>query len=45
MLAECLLSPTLEVSTVRQWVVSFSSADSNMKDNPHSKGPCTAVMT
>jgi len=26
---------TVDVSTVRWWVVSFSSSDSNVKDNPH----------
>ena len=33
----------VNVSTVRQWVVRFSSGDINMKDKPHSRRPCTAV--
>ena len=34
---------TVDVSTVRQWVVRFSSGDSDVKDKPHSGQPCTAV--
>ena len=34
---------TVDVSTVRRWVVHFSSGDSNMKDKPHSGQACTAV--
>jgi len=43
----CLLNiygdQTVDVSTVRQWVVCFSSGDSDVKDKPHSGWPCTAV--
>ena len=31
-------------STVRQWVVYFSSGDSNVKDKTQSGQSCTAVM-
>ena len=30
----------MDVSTVRQWEVYFSSGDINMKDKPHSRWPC-----
>jgi len=33
----------VDVSTVRQWVVHFSSGDSDVKDKPHSGQPCRAV--
>ena len=33
----------VDVSTVRQWVVSFSSDDSSMKNKPRSRWPRTAV--
>ena len=31
---------TVDVSTVRWWVVHFSSGDSDVKDKPHSRQPC-----
>ena len=34
---------TVDVSIDRQWVVCFSSGDSNMKDKLLSQQPCTAV--
>jgi len=34
---------TVHVSTVRQYVVCFSSVDSDLKDKPHSRRPCIAV--
>ena len=34
---------TVDVSTVRQCRVQFSSGDSNVKDKPHSGWPCPAV--
>jgi len=34
---------TVDVSTVRQWVACFSSGDSDVKEKPHSRRPCTAV--
>jgi len=34
---------TVDVNTVRQWVVCFSSGDRDMKDKPCSGRPCTAV--
>jgi len=34
---------TVDVRTVRQWTVRFSSDNSSMKDKPHSRWPCTAV--
>ena len=34
---------TVDVSTVRRWVVRFSSGDSDVKDKPCSGGSCTAV--
>jgi len=34
---------TVDVSTVRQWVAHFSSGDSDVKDEPRSGRPCTAV--
>jgi len=34
---------TVDVSTVRRWVVRFSSGDSDVKDKPRSGRPCTAV--
>jgi len=34
---------TVDVSTVRWWVLRFSSGDSNVKDKPHSGWLCTAV--
>ena len=36
---------TLDMNTVRQWVVPFSSGDSDMKDKPCSTWPCTAFHT
>jgi hypothetical protein len=43
----CLLNvygdQTVDVSTVRQWVARFSSGDSEVKDSPHFKLPCTTV--
>jgi len=43
----CLLNvygdQTVDVSTVRRWVVRFSSGDSDVKDKPRSGRPCTAV--
>jgi len=35
--------PAVDVSTVKQWVVHFSSGNSNMKDKPHSRWLSTAV--
>ena len=37
----CLLN--VDVSTVRQRVVCFSSGNRNVKDEPHYRQPCTAV--
>jgi len=34
---------TVDISTVRRWVASFSSGDSNVKDKPRSRWPRTAV--
>jgi hypothetical protein len=34
---------TVDVSTVRGWVVRFSSGDSDVRDRPCSERPCTAV--
>ena len=34
---------TVDVSTVRWWVVRFNSGDSDVKDKLHSGWPCTAV--
>jgi len=34
---------TVDVSTVRWWVAHFSSGDSDVKDKPRSRRPCTAV--
>ena len=34
---------TVDVSTVRWWVVRFSSGDSEVKDKPRSGRPCTVV--
>jgi len=34
---------TVDVSTVRQWVVHFTSSNCDMKDKSHSGQPCTAV--
>ena len=31
---------TVDVSTVRLWVVHFTSGDTDMKDNSHSRQPC-----
>ena len=43
----CLLNiygdQTVDVSTVRQWVMCFSSSDSDMKDKPHSEQPYVDV--
>ena len=43
----CLLNvqgkQTVDVNTLRRWVVCFSSADSDTKDKPYSRWPCTAV--
>ena len=33
----------VDVSTVRQWVLHFNSGDSNVKDKPCSRQPCTTV--
>ena len=45
----CLLNirgaHTLDVSTVRWWVVLFSSGKNNMKDKPRSGWSCTAVTS
>ena len=42
---QCLLNVygahTVAVSTVRQWLVWFSSGNSNVKDKPCSEQPCT----
>ena len=35
---------TVDESTLRQWMVHFSSDDSEVKDKSHSRWPCTAVM-
>ena len=43
MLAECFRNQTVDVSTVRQWVVRFGSGDSDMKDKLCYGWPCTAV--
>ena len=34
---------TVDVSTVRRWVARFSSGDSDVKEKPRSRRPCTAV--
>jgi len=34
---------TVDVSTVRQWEVHFSSDNNNVKGKPHSRQQCTAV--
>ena len=34
---------TVDVSTVRRWVVCFSSGDSDVKEKPRSERPCTDV--
>jgi len=34
---------TVDVSTMRRWVARFSSGNSDVKDKPHSRRPCTAV--
>ena len=34
---------TVDVSTERRWVACFSSNDSDVKDKPRSRQPCTAV--
>ena len=43
----CLLNvygdQSVNVSTVRQWVMHFSSSNSYVKDMPHSRWPCTSV--
>ena len=36
---------TVDVSTVRWWVMCFSSGDSGLKDKPCSRPQCTAVMS
>jgi len=36
---------SVDVSTVKQWVVCFSSSDSNAKDKPHSRWPNTFLWT
>jgi transposase len=33
---------SVDVSTVTHWMARFSSANSDMNDKPHSRGPCTA---
>jgi len=35
----------VDVSKAKQWVESFSSSKSYMKDKPHSRQPSTAVTT
>ena len=35
----------VDVSTVRWWVACFSSGDSDMKDKPRSRWPCTALTS
>ena len=44
---QCLLNfygdQTVDVSTVRHWVVCFNSGNSEVKDKPHSGWPCTTV--
>jgi len=35
----------VNVSTLRLWVMHFSSDASDMKDKPHSRWPCTALRT
>ena len=46
---QCLLKvyggKTMDVSTVRRWVARFSSGDSDVKDKPRSRRPCTAVTS
>ena len=34
---------TVDVSTVRQWVVRFNSGDGDMKGKQYSRQPCTAA--
>jgi len=34
---------TVDVSSVRQWVVHFNSGNGNVKNKPHSGWPCAAV--
>ena len=45
---QCLLNvhgdQTVNVSTVRWWVVHFISVNSSVKDKPHSGQLCTAVV-
>ena len=41
-LSECLWRPAVDVSTVRWWVVRFSSGNSNMNNEPCSWQPCAA---
>jgi hypothetical protein len=45
----CLLNvcgdQTVDVSIVRRWVVRFSSGDSDVRDRPRSRWPCTAVSS
>jgi hypothetical protein len=36
---------TVDVSTVRRWVVSFSSGDSDVRNRPLSARPCIAVSS
>ena len=33
----------MDVSTVRRWMACFSSGNSDVKDKPYSRQPCTAV--
>ena len=44
---QCLLNvygvQTVDMNIVKWWVVSFSSCESNVRDKPHSRRPCTAV--
>ena len=35
---------TVDVTTVRQWVVHFNSGNSDVKKNLSSRRPCTAVV-
>mgnify|MGYP001860275954 CR=1 FL=1 len=35
----------MNVNTVRHGVVCFSSGDSDVKDKPHFRQPCAAVIT
>ena len=45
----CLLNiygdQTVDVNTVKQWVVHFNSDNSDVKDKPHSRWPYKAVTS